>query len=202
MRPDELLLGYPEVKDFALVLGGANCLFRDLNNLRFLRLPAPKVVIAVNDAIWRYEGTIHHAVTLHPESLKGWMDKRAPYANTDFTTWTWNKKIVGGDAHSLADRVVKHWGAGGSGLFAVTVAHDYLGFGRIVGCGVPMDRRTNLAGNQSWWEYDDALDVQRRGWQDARAWPDRSALLKRIFRSMSGWTRDLYGPPTREWLSQ
>ena len=76
---------------------------------------------------------------------------------------------------------------GSSGAAAVLVARDELQCERIVLCGVPMDNSRHIR-RGPWSAYD-----------NHRAWWERSDLT--AVRSMSGWTRELLGAPTRAWLN-
>lgn len=143
-------------------------------------------LIAVNDAIAKFP-VIHQAVTLHPEKLDAWMAARAGFKHRDVATWTHPR----GSADFNLEEV---WPAGGghgsSGLFAVKVALA-LRFNRIVLCGVPMDLRGHFFDARPWRERDRYADV----------WSKNAAALRLHVRSMSGWTRELLGAPTPEWLT-
>lgn len=80
---------------------------------------------------------------------------------------------------------------GSSGLFAVKVALDELGFDRVVLCGVPITPTAH---------FDDP-----EPWRHAKHYPDgwRQALphIEGRVRSMSGFTKDLLGAPTAAWLN-
>jgi hypothetical protein len=75
-------------------------------------------------------------------------------------------------------------------MLCVAVALE-LGCTRIVLAGVPMDK---MAGH-----YDN-----RKPWMEARQyWPAWERAIPKFagrVRSMSGWTRDKLGEPTKEWL--
>lgn len=81
--------------------------------------------------------------------------------------------------------------SGSSGLFAVRVALE-LGFDRIVLCGVPMQKEQGRLDGIVRWSGAEAF---KKGWQQALP------HLRDTTRSMSGWTKQLLGAPTAEWLN-
>ena len=57
----------------ALVLGGASCLWKDLQALgEMLDGRWPYMVLAVNDSGWAYRFPIDHWVSLHCEKFEVW----------------------------------------------------------------------------------------------------------------------------------
>jgi len=163
-----------------IVLGGALCLWDDMAHL------APDLfdtarVIAVNQAGYLYGGRIDAWVTLHPEELPGWREKRT--APGDYLTFSRRKP-------ELMDHIVPQWGALASGGYGVAVARDYYRAGEVILCGVPMDPSPNFAG-EAWWDY----STYRPAWVKALA------KLDGVY-SMSGWTRDLLGPPPAHYRSR
>lgn len=80
---------------------------------------------------------------------------------------------------------------GASGLIATYVALDYFKATHVVLAGCPM----TAEGGQ----YDTP-----KPWREAvkhrQAWLDNQAKLKERVRSMSGWTAELLGSPTVDWL--
>ena len=73
----------------------------------------------------------------------------------------------------------------------MTVAF-HLKIEKVVLCGVPMDEQGNVDGRENWALKE--VMIHREGWNK------RYDLLKDRVRSMSGWTRELLGEPTRDWL--
>jgi hypothetical protein len=80
---------------------------------------------------------------------------------------------------------------GSSGLFAGKVALFDLGFERIVFCGVPMLDLPHFHSSHGF----PHAPTHRAGWLEALPY------LKDRARSMSGWSMELLGAPTPEWLS-
>lgn len=166
----------------ALVLGSADCLREDLEGFFAFR-PHRKdwLVIAVNESGIVYPRTIDHWVTLHPQKLKIWERRRQ--GPSGYLTWGTDQW------RHLVDRVATVWAIGSSGLFGVKISLEDLGCERVVGAGMPMDGRPHIR-RGPWTEF----EVHRRGWLE---------MLHRLegrARFMSGWTRELLGGPTVEWL--
>lgn len=157
--------------------------------LGLLRTVHPQpVYIAVNGAGMEHPDPLHHWVSVHPDHLYEppweWETRRRAYGlGLDYTRWGVSR---GGNV----DRVCKRWKGGSSGLLALAVALDPLGCDAAILCGVPLDDRENEFTAEPWGEYERFQPAWTR-WQHefgAKA------------RSMSGWTQQLLGRPTREWL--
>lgn len=183
----------------ALVLGGAACVWEDVRQLREMVTGAPVPgptgsgtdiewpgpVIAVNDVGSVYLGRIDHWVSLHPWKFATWRPRRSAIGgNENYLTWTQQ-----GERGMPCDRYCDQRGAGSSGLLAVRVA-EKLGATRIVLCGVPMDPQAHYFDSAPW------MEVSRY----KAAWEMYAPELREHVRSMSGWTRNLLGTPSAEWL--
>ena len=172
----------------ALVIGGAETAFAEATavcELAGFEASPANAVFAVNDMIAAYPHVVDHAVTLHPHKLMGWLRERhkAGFA-PPLRSWCHRNK----QAHFTdwsAD-----WG-GSSGLLAVKIARE-LGFNRIILCGVPMTvQGGHFRRHQRW--------VSAFGFRPA--WERHAAELRPYVRSMSGWTREIFGaPPGAHWL--
>jgi hypothetical protein len=79
---------------------------------------------------------------------------------------------------------------GSSGLLGAWVAREVAKGDKIVLCGIPMENTPR---------YDD-----RTVWREAlvyrQAWIEAFPKLLPYVRSMSGWTREKFGEPDKEWL--
>lgn len=166
------------------MIGSAHCMWEDLAAIGEDVLRT-STVIAVNQAGWMYDGRVDEWVTLHPEELGGWAAlRRGP---GDPRTWSRRGK-------QLVDECLPHWGWGSSGLYGVTVALDGLELSRVILAGIPIDGSPHAhAADELTWRSE--VNIHRRGWQKRY---DR--LVGRVA-SMSGWTRELLGPPPAEWLA-
>ncbi|MGB3833788.1 MAG: hypothetical protein WA975_18205 [Mesorhizobium sp.] len=179
----------------ALILGSADCVEEDAEAA--LALFDPDCVIAVNDMIARWPGSIDHAVTLHVENLPRWLKARAALQSDRPVTWSHTGCRGQGRLSQLADNVLDDW-SGSSGLLAVRVALE-LGHAAVL-CGIPMDSRRHVPGQSAttWsgqpWPQGQ-IDTYRKGWLD-----HLDQIAPRV-RSMSGWTAELLGTPDQDWLA-
>lgn len=99
-------------------------------------------------------------------------------------------------AHGFASYVVKAKWLGTSGLYAVQIALEELGFDGVIVAGCPIDAAAGtLAPEHSLMTDADRVNRYRPEWE--LAFPHIGART----RSMSGWTRDLLGAPTGDWLA-
>ena len=177
-----------------LILGSAACLWRDLDRAAALGL-AGTTVMAVNRAGEAYRERIDHWVSLHPEMMHRFMARRA--GNRDCTSWSYLRP-----PHWSETKVVPERWRGGSGLYAVQIGLEELGFDRILLAGMPIDRQPYCYGDGS------AEGLVRRRWTGERglaryraAWKAASFFFGGRVRSFSGWSRDLLGPPDHTWLA-
>lgn len=181
-RPRDVGWLQSEQRRSCLVLGGAASLWDDVEAA--LDLGEFDGVIATNDAGAVWKGPLTAWATLHPEKLPNWKREReASGYPMEFQAWS-NR------SDRSIDRVTHNW-HGSSGLFAVKVARE-LGFDRIVLCGVPM----NAAG---------AHFFDEKPWVDVKSytagWHKHREVIAPFVRSMGGWTQELLGAPTPEWLT-
>lgn len=166
----------------ALVLGGAGSVWDDIETA--LDLGEYDMVVACNDIGAHWPGRLDHWVSLHPDRLPGWeawrIKRGLPFG---YVTW-------GHRPHSAVKRSTPDWG-GSSGLLAAKVALEQ-GATRVVLAGVTM---SGQAGHF----------VRKAPWQAAsgfqKAWTRNRDALANV-RSVSGWTRELLGAPSAEWLEK
>lgn len=188
-----------KLEDCARVLGGASCVYQDMEELdELVGRPWPGLTVAVNDIGVHFED-IDHWCSVHPEKLVGtdpdhpdglcWMEQREEEGLHDnYETWT-HKPNRG------TSRVATIGGSGSSGMLAVQVAYE-LDCPKVILCGVPMDTR-------GW--FDESLTHQEdKSFTGAeshqRYWRRKKDRLIQRTRSMRGWTQELLGAPTRKWL--
>jgi hypothetical protein len=168
----------------ALVLGGADTLAQD--RAQALELFQPDLIIACNHAARDEPGRVDHWVSMHPDLFPKWIGARRAAGRPEAGRY-WHPRHRPCPVPATA---IENWG-GSSGLLCVAVAYE-LGVGRIVLAGVPMLKTAR--------HYDDD-----RHWLEARqywpAWERWAPRMQGRVRSLSGWTADLLGRPTREWLA-
>lgn len=169
-----------------VVIGSAACVF---NDLRIVKAQCPELlqhVIAVKaiGAYWR--GPLRAWVSLHPSQFpehqairhaRGYEPCSLLYAPRSLREYP-------GVISSIPDR------GGTSGMYAVDVALATLGYDRVVLAGVPMDSTPYFNHNGS------IVSLER--YRDA--WRRNQRRLAPVVRSLSGWTKDLFGAPTRPWM--
>lgn len=167
----------------ALVLGGADCVWRDLRAA--LDMSTFDLVVAVNAAFRDFPGHVDHAVSYHSDLLPFWTEQRRE-AGLPGPGKYWSSE---GQRHIIGVEMgfVPAWG-GSSGLIGAQVGLEVAD--KVVLCGVPLDP--------------DAAHFDKPGaWDEAvkhrAAWQDHVDDLGRV-RSMSGWTAELLGRATEEWL--
>lgn len=148
-------------------------------------------VIAVNRAGCDYRGKLDHWVSFHADLFPLWIAQRSKNGydlGMDF--WT---NAHGRKRSPLEDTLgVRHVDCmgGSSGKVAVEVAL-HIGCTKVILAGIPMEPAHGHYDESGAW--DEAL-IHRRAWEK-----DYERLAPFV-RSMSGWTKDKFGVPTREWL--
>jgi hypothetical protein len=168
----------------ALILGGANTLEAD--KAAALDLFTPDLIIACNHAARDEPRRVDHFVTMHPDLLPHWLGQRRAAGRPE-PGRLWHARHRPCPVEATP---VENWG-GSSGLLCVAVAYE-LGVGRIVLAGVPMVKTARHYDNdQHWFEC-------AQYWPAWERWKPR--MMGRV-RSLSGWTANLLGLPTREWLA-
>lgn len=174
----------------ALCIGGAECVWDDLARFGEFHCE-PDLVVACNDIITKWPDRLDAAVSMHPEQMGRWLRERAInhlppparvfahlYAHDVYTAFERVPHLFDGATES-----------GSSGLFCVQVAMQQLGATKVVCAGMPMDGAPHFYGGKGW----DGAQLHRVGWRQAL--PHLANV-----RSMSGWTRELVGAPTKEWI--
>ncbi len=170
----------------ALVIGGAKQVFEEVKQA--LELFEPDAFFVTNDSIVLWPGRADYLCTLHPEKLAEWIRNRGLRGHPKAGKVCTHRKSQ--STADIIDEIYRDWG-GSTGLFAVRVAIAE-GFDKIVGAGVPMEGR-------------DRHIIRKEEWAQAavyhHGWLRHQAELTPIFRSMSGWTKQVFHAPTKEWLS-
>jgi len=167
------------------------CLWDDIAAFRAFGLePDECVVIAVNDAGIYWPGRVDHWATYHPEELPAREAMRAAHGYMGgYIRWTHTFPHGLKKRELYCDRLLDGWG-GSSGLFGIGVAFE-LKIPRIVCCGIPMD-------SGGWFNRDGTWGVFERY---RRKWPARMDKMRGRVKSFSGWTAEMLGVPTKEWLN-
>lgn len=168
-----------------LILGGASCIWEDIEASQEIFIPDE--IIAIND-IGIYVETIDHWVTMHPLKMSIWLKQRNDNGFAKPIMWTANHKFE--EIKGLKGFKGVNSSAGG-GVLAVQLAR-FRGATKVVLAGVPMTREhCHFNKVHSWME----ADLYKQFWRGQKRYPY-------IVKSMSGWTKELYGLPTEEWLKE
>lgn len=173
----------------ALIVGGAACVWDDLARAKAF---APfDMVIAINDAIADYGNDIDCAITLHPEKLHGWLERRHK-AGRNRPELIIAHDHPKGNPGVLTEVMEYRWPemnqSGSSGLFAVKAAIEKGCDGRLL-CGVPMTNDPHYHDAKPWEavsSFWDAWEVTRHRHAEGT-------------RSMSGRTAEMFGLPDQAW---
>ncbi len=171
----------------ALLLGDAACVHADA--AAAYAMLKPDAIAATNCIGFDWPGRVDYWFTLHPKSIGVWpgmpgaLRRRENAGLNRPQTWA-HKSGLGIDRHT------PDWG-GSTGLLAVKGLRQ-LRFNRIVLAGVPMSPEQNHYYEGTGWSH---ATHYRKGWREHR---DEIAPF---VRSMSGWTREIFGAPTAEWLT-
>jgi hypothetical protein len=149
-------------------------------------------VVAVKGAGLEWRGRLDAWVSLHPERLHRDIARRQALGMPGADR-TYGHKPAPGVSHVLNYRWPDQKSSGSSGLFGVRVALDDLMFDKVVLCGMPLVKefgRIDQPKDQRW----RGTIAFRKGWEQALH------HIRHRVRSMSGWTKDLLGEPTPDWL--
>lgn len=175
---------------WALVLGGAKCLYDDIKKAIDLLGPPP-LVVGVKD-IWMEYPQMEHIVSYHADRLPGELAKRRKLGYPDpVCAWTYPSVRTPHFPIPIKRLDVK---GGSSGLLGALVGVEVAG--RAVLAGIPLDASMVHYHNR------------RRGrpWKEADnfkpQWRDNMYRLQDRVKSVSGWTMELLGAPTKEWLDE
>lgn len=169
-----------------IAIGGADCAWEDFD--KALELCPNADVGACNDAGADFRGHLSIWATLHAERFWEWQRRRALKGlNEDYIAVS-NK----GHANTRVDRIQNEFWSGTSGLYLCQVALS-MGYDKVIACGMPLDSRPHYFDSSEWEPH----IRYRRGWKEALGQREVQGRIK----SMSGWTRELCGDPTKEWLS-
>lgn len=173
----------------ALVLGGAQCLHDDMEAA--FQLFVPDVVVCVKDIGITYPDN-DHWVTYHPERLPRELGiRRAKGLPDPLYIWTY-EKIAIRPKLGVEFRTVPNKG-GSSGFMGMVVG--CIVADKAVLAGIPMDPAQKHFSRP-----------KKQGWPEAKyyrkVWSDHHGEYKDRVRSLSGWTKEIFGAPTSEWLSE
>ncbi len=166
-----------------IILGGSRCVWDDWLRLRDAGFSGS--LMAVND-IGQWIDGLNHWVSLHPANLRHWIELKRLHAMHSHNCLTHTQEPYEGIRVAWQ---IQPYGEQ-SGLFAIQVGL-LLGFDRIMVCGIPMDHSGHFF-DPPWTdgvgEHDDKC--VKHSWRQTI---DMNPIYKRSVRSMSGWTKEIFG---------
>ena len=183
----------------AIVLGSAQGVFQEVAEA--MRLCQPDMIIAVNDMIPAWPDALHAAVSFHAEKMRHWLRRRQmngysiPQGVVIPSEWPEWYQVLHKDKLDFEPTLQTPYRfdgqdeSGSSGLFAVKVALVDYGVDRVICCGMPMEPDVRYQHRHRRWY---SAIRHRKGWEQSRE------QLRNV-RSMSGWTADFLGRPSRQW---
>lgn len=174
---------------WSLVLGGAACVYDDLN--RAIKLfGEPDVVVAVKD-IWVEYPRVDHVATYHIDRIPRELQKRRSLGYEDpICVWTYSHfrtpKI------GLQVKAIRITG-GSSGLLGAMVGKQVAD--RAVLAGIPLDPTMPHFHTRKYGK------PWKEGSMYLKTWHAMKAELQDKVKSMSGYTQKILGEPTLEWIN-
>jgi hypothetical protein len=192
-----LLLGIEKeakMKSYNLiVLGAAPCLENDLIYLekkfgKFLFDSADYMAIGV-DAVKRGISSVKYIATYHPEDIPEIKEKMKDFDDYRIICHVENgSKNINNKPISGVDIVIEYEPPTGSSALLGTLAAIKLGYKKIILCGCPLEGKSKRQPNEVYSTF-------HKGWQSKRE------TVIDCVRSVSGWTKEFLGEPTKEWLN-
>lgn len=173
---------------WSLVLGGAQNVYEDANKAIKL-LGEPDVVVAVKD-IWIEYPKVDHVATYHVDRISRELERRRALGYPD-PQCVWTYRSVRVMRLQLPLKTLRVNG-GSSGLLGALVGIEVAD--KAVLAGIPLDASMPHFHNRK----------HGKPWKDAVIYQKHwRAVLNRMLgrvKSMSGYTQELLGEPTKEWL--
>ena len=133
------------------------------------------------DAVDRYLGRIDYFATYHPSEIAVARERReAAGGNTDY-------KVISHIQHQdLVDEIIPYEPPSGSSSLLGVLAGLNMGYEKIIVAGCPLEGKSSKGAS---------CETFRAGWEK------KLSMIRNNVRSMSGWTRELLGTPTEDWLN-
>jgi hypothetical protein len=132
------------------------------------------------DAVPLIDGEMSYVATYHPEDIPVIRDVRKTMGgNLDY-------RLVCHVPKEGVDIVIPFEAPSGSSALLGVLAGLRDDYHKMILCGCPLEGQSPQKNN-----YADF----RKGWEA------KFDMVREVVRSMSGWTKNLLGPPTEEWLN-
>jgi len=167
--------------EIIIITGSAPNTLKDMTACHDIIGDRPRLYMAIGlDAVDKYALPIRYMATFHPVEIPAIHNRRAAInGNLDY-------EIISHESREDVNHCIGDWWkpSGSSALLGVQAAL-LLGYNRIILCGCPLTGKN---------EQNGSYENFRNGWI-----PRVREIDGRV-RSMSGWTKELLGAPTQEWL--
>lgn len=160
------------------IIGCASNWEDDLNNLRALVDDFDVIAVGLDCP---YTGHVHYFATYHVKDIQVYRKKRwAAALNVNFKVISHVNK-----PELNISLVIPYKKPSGSSSLLAAFAAVFLKYDKVVLCGCPL-------------EGVNAKKFSYKGFR--KGWTTYVSLLNGCVRSMSGWTKEFLGEPTKEWL--
>jgi len=167
--------------EIIIITGSAPNTLKDMTACHDIIGDRPRLYMAIGlDAVDKYALPIRYMATFHPVEIPAIHNRRAAInGNLDY-------EIISHESREDVNHCIGDWWkpSGSSALLGVQAALR-IGYNRIILCGCPLTGKN---------EQNGSYENFRNGWI-----PRVREIDGRV-RSMSGWTKELLGAPTQEWL--
>jgi hypothetical protein len=172
-----------------IIIGSAPCVTEDIASLLCAMNLDPcscSYMLIGLDAVEKHPAHAEYFATYHPSDIGPAFGRRkAAGANTDYMIIAHQPHIDASTGRDLVDLIIPFEPPTGSSALLGVLAGIKLGYEKIIVCGCPL-----MGKNDKQYDYANF----RAGWTA------KLAMIKDKTRSMSGWTKELLGAPTKEWL--
>ena len=149
----------------------------DLNKLQMLTKDFDVMAIGMDCP---YAGEIKYMATYHPADILPYKEKRrAIKCNTDF-------KVISHVNKENIDIVEPHKNPSGSSALLGTIVAIKLGYAKVILVGCPIEG-VNKKDSTPYGHFQ-------------KGWVARMQEVSGYVKSMSGWSSDIFGEPTKEWI--
>jgi hypothetical protein len=174
------------MNQYLVIIGSSSSVMKEYEAVsKMLEDKVYKLMAIGYDAVNKTYDRIDYVATYHPEDLKRTYERRKEFkGNIDY-------KVISHKAYKnespdilISFDAIKEI-SGSSALLGV-YAGQKLGFNKIILCGCPLEGK-----NGSGITYT----------QFQKGWVFSKQLNTNLVRSMSGWTADFLGKPTKTWLN-
>ena len=186
---DKKAQGKFDIKKPIIIMGGAKCVWDDLKKAK--KLIEKHDLAAVNDIGVHYPERIHHWLSLERRISEWYEQRNNNHHPMDVLVHVY-----------YHDRLLDHkrhinyfWKMEKSpimsGVFG-PIALKALGYKRIILAGIPSDKQPR---------FFDPPDKDYHPWKCSQgSWLNHKDYFDDTLRSMSGFTKEVFGEPTKEWL--